>query len=63
MDQFLSKAAIDILSERQRQLKVYTPEHDDVQVDGQLSRAAAAYAVAGIGHLRRGQGAPHKVGP
>ena len=46
MDQFLSKAAIDILCERQRQLKVYTPEHDDAQVEGQLSRAAAAYAVA-----------------
>ena len=46
MDQFLSKAAIDILYERQRQLKVYTPEHDDAQVEGQLSRAAAAYAVA-----------------
>jgi hypothetical protein len=34
------------LSERQRQLKVYTLEHDDAQVEGQLSKAAAAYAVA-----------------
>ena len=47
MDQLLSKAAIDILSERQRQKAKYTFEHDDVQTDGQLSFAAAAYAVAG----------------
>ena len=46
MEQFLTKATVDILSERQRQAKVYTPEHDDAQVQGQLSRAAAAYAVA-----------------
>ena len=43
MEQFLTKAAVDILSERQRQAKVYTPEHDDAQVEGQLSKAAAAY--------------------
>ena len=48
MEQFLSKAALDILSERQRQLKLYSAEHDDVQVDGQLSRAAAAYSVASL---------------
>lgn len=46
MDQILSKAAVDVLTERQRQLKTYTPEHDDAQTDGQLGRAAAAYAVA-----------------
>jgi hypothetical protein len=46
MDQLLSKAAIDILSERQRQKVTYTFEHDDVQTGGQLSFAAASYAVA-----------------
>lgn len=46
MDQILSKAAVDILAERQRQLKTYTAEHDDAQTEGQLGRAAAAYAVA-----------------
>lgn len=48
MDQLLTKAAIDVLSERQRQVKTYTPEHDDAQIDGQLSKAAAAYAVASL---------------
>ena len=48
MEQFLTKAAVDVLAERQRQIKAkgFTPEHDDLHTEGQLARAAAAYAVA-----------------
>ena len=48
MEQFLTKAAVDVLAERQRQVKAkgFTPEHDDLHIEGQLARAAAAYAVA-----------------
>lgn len=48
MEQFLTKAAVDVLAERQRQMKAegFTPAHDDLHTDGQLARAAAAYAVA-----------------
>lgn len=48
MEQFLTKAAVDVLAERQRQIKSegFTPEHDDLHAEGQLARAAAAYAVA-----------------
>jgi hypothetical protein len=36
-----------IAEERQRQIEVegWTPEHDDVHVDGQLARVAASYAM------------------
>lgn len=42
----LSKAAIDVLTERQRQQSVegWTPEHDDQYEDGELVDAAACYA-------------------
>jgi hypothetical protein len=46
MEQFLTKAAVDILQERQRQLQKYSVDHDDIHTSGQLSFAAAAYAVA-----------------
>ncbi|EMM7231840.1 hypothetical protein RJO55_002073 [Enterobacter hormaechei] len=42
----LSKAAADVLAERQRQQSVegWTPEHDDQYEDGELVDAAACYA-------------------
>lgn len=45
-----SPAALDVLAERRRQMERegWTPEHDDEHEDGELSRAAAAYAVEGI---------------
>jgi hypothetical protein len=41
----LTKAARDVLSERQRQISEegWTPEHDDAHKDGELASAAAAY--------------------
>lgn len=48
MEQLLTRAAVDVLAERQRQIKAegYTFEHDDAHTDGQLAKAAAAYALA-----------------
>lgn len=48
MDHILSKAAADVLSERQRQIasEGYTATHDDAHAEGQLARAAACYALA-----------------
>ena len=45
----LSKAANDVLAERQRQVEAegWTPEHDDAHSDGELGRAAAVYALLG----------------
>lgn len=42
-----SKAAQDVLAERQRQISQegWTPEHDDTHVDGELAQAAACYAL------------------
>lgn len=42
----LTKAAADVLAERERQKAVegWTPEHDDKHGDGELSCAAACYA-------------------
>lgn len=42
----LTKAATDVLAERQRQIEVegWTPDHDDQHDDGQLALAAACYA-------------------
>ncbi|SDT96724.1 hypothetical protein [Stappia sp. ES.058] len=42
----LGKAALDVLAERTRQEteEGWTPEHDDGHDEGQLARAAAAYA-------------------
>jgi hypothetical protein len=42
----LSSAAVDVLTERQRQISVegWTTEHDDRHPDGSLSMAAACYA-------------------
>lgn len=45
----LTKAAQDVLAERERQKSVegWTPEHDDEHDSGELARAAACYAHAG----------------
>lgn len=43
----LSKAAEDVLAERQRQISVkgYTVAHDDIYICGELAGAAACYAM------------------
>ena len=43
---FPSKAAQDVLAERERQKSVegWTPEHDDAHSEGDLAKAAACYA-------------------
>ena len=43
----LTAAATDVLAERQRQISAegWNPEHDDEHVEGQLSDAAACYAL------------------
>jgi hypothetical protein len=47
----LTKAAQDVLAERQRQISAegWTPEHDDEHHDGSMARAAAAYCLCGEG--------------
>lgn len=44
----LTQAAKDVLAERERQKSVegWTPEHDDEHNEGEMARAAAAYAIA-----------------
>lgn len=44
----LTKAARDVLAERQRQISAegWTPEHDDQHKGGSMALAAACYAVA-----------------
>ena len=43
----MTKAAADVLAERQRQVEVegWTPGHDDVHGAGELAEAAACYAL------------------
>jgi hypothetical protein len=43
----LTKAAQDVLAERQRQINVegWTPQHDDQHGNGDMARAAAAYCL------------------
>lgn len=45
----LSKAASDVLAERQGQIERegWTPEHDDEHASGELADAAACYALSG----------------
>jgi hypothetical protein len=47
----LTKAAHDVLAERQRQMSAegWTPEHDDEHTKGELAVAAALYALQGRG--------------
>lgn len=44
-----SKAATDVLAERQRQIEAegWTPEHDDQHKGGSMALAAACYAMSG----------------
>ena len=44
----LSRAALDVLAERRRQIEVegWTSEHDDEHSDGDIASAASAYALA-----------------
>lgn len=47
----VSRAAQDVLAERRRQVEAegWMPEHDDEHADGELSIAAACYALSGAG--------------
>ena len=47
----LSRAALDVLAERRRQVEIegWTPEHDDRHDDGSLACAASCYASAAAG--------------
>ena len=55
----LSKAAIDVLAERQRQQAVegWTPEHDDEHNCGELAMAAVCY-INETGAVNRNGGKP-----
>lgn len=46
----LSRAAQDVLAEREGQAtrEGWTPAHDDAHADGELSRAAATYALMDV---------------
>lgn len=48
----MSNAIDDIAAERRRQIDVegWTPEHDDAHGDGEMSNAAAYYALSGDQH-------------
>lgn len=48
-DSELSKAAVDVLAERRRQIleEMWTPEHDDKHTKGELGWAAACYLAPG----------------
>ena len=48
----VSKAAQDVMAERQRQISVegWSPEHDDQYVHDDLPRAAACYALSAAGY-------------
>ena len=45
----LSRAEHDVISERRRQVEAegWTPEHDDLNVDGEIAAAGACYALSG----------------
>lgn len=51
----LSKAMSDVMAERDRQMNAegFTAEHDDQYEDGQLERAAAAYALCDCRRIGR----------
>lgn len=46
----LTPAALDVLTERQRQVEGegWTPEHDDTHANGEMAGAAACYALTGV---------------
>lgn len=49
--EYQTKAVMDVIAERQRQIKVegWTLEHDDVYTNNELPRAAACYALTASG--------------
>ena len=49
----MSAAEVDVLAERRRQIEVegWTPEHDDAHRHGDMSTAAACYAMMGRYHF------------
>lgn len=53
----LTKAAKDVLAERQRQVEKegWSPEHDDEHTDGSMAHAAAAYCLCAEGPPRPGE--------
>lgn len=50
-----SAAARDVLAERQRQISAegWTPEHDDLYVDGEMAAAAACYTINAAGWAQK----------
>lgn len=52
----LTKAASDVLAERQRQIERegWTPEHDDSHPHGEMARAAATYCLCADGPPKPG---------
>lgn len=50
----MSEAVRDVLAERRRQVEVegWTPEHDNVQVSGEIALAAGCYAIAAGGYAK-----------
>jgi hypothetical protein len=52
----LTKAAQDVLAERQRQIdkEGWTPAHDDAHGGGEMASAAAVYALRASGHFESG---------
>ena len=53
----LTQAERDVIAERRAQVtrEGFTPEHDDAYLDGELSGAAACYALKGTNHWARKQ--------
>ncbi len=47
----MPRAWLDVMGERTRQMAVegFTPEHDDVHVDGEIAEAAICYTMTGMG--------------
>lgn len=47
-------AVADVLTERRRQIEVedWTPQHDDHHAEGEMARAAAAYAMSAAGLMK-----------
>lgn len=58
-DSRVTSAAVDVLQERKRQTDIegWTSEHDDTHAGGELSTAAACYAMQAAGELHHPNGA------
>ena len=57
LNQLPSRAAQDVLAERQRQISAegWTPEHDDEHINGELAAAGGAYAITAASEAKGGQ--------